>query len=371
MTEKPLSQGQLIWRRFRRHKLGALGGAIIAFLVIVTLFAHFISPYDYATQRRRFAFAPPTKVHFFDKDGRLSWPFVYGITRERDPRGRWIYREDTTQVYPIKFFVKGDPYRLFWLIPTDIHLFGTGELDPNSPGQIFLFGTDDVGRDLFSRTLIGGWVSLSIGPLALAISLTLAIVFGGISGYFGGGWDNFIQRTIEVLNSFPGLPLLLALAAILPPGLPPAISFLLIIAILSVLGWGGTARALRGLFLVLREQEFALAAKAMGASNARIIFKHLLPNTLSYLIVSATLGIPGLILAEASLSFLGFGIRDPMTSWGQLLNQFTDSTITNLTYHPWLMIPGFFIIIAVLAFNFMGDALRDATDPFSVQGRGS
>jgi peptide/nickel transport system permease protein len=184
MTEKPLSQGQLIWRRFRRHKLGALGAAIIAFLVIVTLFAHFISPYDYATQRRRFAFAPPTKVHFFDKDGRLSWPFVYGITRERDPRGRWIYREDTTQVYPIKFFVKGDPYRLFWLIPTDIHLFGTGELDPNSPGQIFLFGTDDVGRDLFSRTLIGGWVSLSIGPLALAISLTLAIVFGGISGIF-------------------------------------------------------------------------------------------------------------------------------------------------------------------------------------------
>lgn len=369
LPAKPVSQGQLIWRRFRRHRLGALGGVIIALLVLVTIFAHFLSPYNYATQHRRFAFAPPTRIHFFDKEGRLSWPFVYGLQRERDPRGRWVYRENTDQVYPMRFFVQGDSYKLFWLIPLDIHLFGTGERDPASPGQIFLFGTDDVGRDLFSRTLIGGWVSLSIGPLALAISLTLAIVFGGISGYFGGAIDNLIQRAIEVLNSFPGLPLLLALAAILPPGLPPALSFLLIIMILSVLGWGGTARTLRGLFLVLREQEFALAAKAMGAGNARIIFKHLLPNTLSYVIVSATLGIPGLILAEASLSFLGFGIRDPMTSWGQLLNQFTDNTITNLTYHPWLMIPGFFIIIAVLAFNFMGDALRDATDPLSTQGR--
>lgn len=369
LAAKPVTQGQLIWRRFRRHRLGALGGVIIVTLTLLTLLSHFISPYDYATQHRRFAFAPPTPIHFFDKDGRLSWPFVYGLQRERDPRGRWIYRENTGQVYPIRFFTQGDPYHLFWLIPTDIHLFGTGERNPESPGQIFLFGTDDVGRDLFSRTLIGGWVSLSIGPLALAISLTLAIFFGGISGYFGGGWDIFIQRMIEVLNSFPGLPLLLALAAILPPGLPPALSFLLIIMILSILGWGGTARTLRGLFLVLREQEFALAAKAMGAGNGRIIFKHLLPNTLSYLIVSATLGIPGLILAEAALSFLGFGIRDPMTSWGQLLNQFTDNTISNLTYHPWLMIPGFFIIIAVLAFNFMGDALRDAADPFSTQGR--
>ncbi len=369
LVTKPVSQGELIWRRFRRHRLGALGGAIILILTFLTIFSHFIAPYDYATQRRRFAYAPPTQIHFFDQAGRLSWPFVYGLKRERDPRGRWVYREDRERTYPVKFFVPGDPYQLFWFIATDIHLFGTGERETNSPGQIFLFGTDDVGRDLFSRTLIGGWVSLSIGPLALMISLSLAIIFGGISGYYGGGLDIFIQRLIEVLNSFPGLPLLLALAAILPPSLSPAISFLMIIMILSILGWGGAARALRGLFLVLREQEFSLAAKALGASDARIIFKHLLPNTMSFLIVTATLSIPGLILAEAALSFLGFGIRDPMTSWGQLLNQFTDNTISNLTYHPWLMIPGFFIIIAVLAFNFMGDALRDAVDPFSTKGR--
>ncbi len=365
--EKPLlAPGQLIWRRFKRHRLGVLGSLLILLLAFVTIFADFIGPYRADQFHPQLGFAPPTPIHLFH-EGRFVGPFVYGTLRRFDPEtGEPIFQEERSRIYPIRFFVRGDPYRFLGLFPTEIHLFGTGE-PPDSPGQIFLFGADRFGRDLFTRTLMGGRVSLAVGPLSLVLILFLGILFGGLSGYWGGWVDLAIQRIIEVLQSYPVLPLLLVLATILPRGISEEMRFLGIVLILSVTGWTGIARVLRGQFLALREQEYVLAARAMGASSGRIIFRHLLPNTMSYLIVASTLTIPGLILAEAGLSFLGLGIHEPATSWGLLLN--AANNIFALSKHWWLLIPGFFIIVSVLAFNFMGDALRDAVDPYS-QGRG-
>ncbi len=358
--EKPLSQTRLIWRRFRRHKLGMAGAGVVLFLFFLAAFAEFLGPYGPGAEHRRFSYAPPTPIRLFH-EGKFVGPFVYGIQRTRDPvTFETIYTEDRTKIYPIKLFVRGDPYKLLGLFETNIHLFGTGE-PPDSPGQVFLFGTDIWGRDLFTRTLIGGRISLLIGPASVLIALLLGSFFGGISGYFGRWVDMFLQRVLEVLQSFPTLPLLLALSAILPPNLPNWARVVGIVLIFGGIGWTGLARVLRGQFLALREVEFTLAARAMGASSLRIIFKHLLPNTMSYLIVSATLAIPGLIIAEATLSFLGLGIQEPLTSWGELLNDAQDTAV--LRNYPWLIIPGIFIVVAVLAFNFMGDALRDAVDP--------
>lgn len=367
ISEKPLlSPGQLIWRRFKRHRLGLLGSLIIALMTLVTVFANFIGPYAVDQYHQQLGFAPPSPIHFMH-EGRFIGPFVYGMMRILNPdTGEALFREDTSKVYPIRLWVRGDPHKLFGLFQTDLHLFGTGEPD-DSAGQIFLFGADGFGQDLFTRTLIGGRISLSIGPLALILTLVLGIFFGGLSGYYGGWMDIIIQRIIEVLQSYPQLPLLLVLSTILPRDLSQGVRFIGIIVILSVTGWTGIARVLRGQILSFREQEYALAAKAMGASNSRVIFRHLLPNTFSYLIVISTLTIPGFILTEAALSFLGLGIHEPATSWGLLLS--AASNIFTLASHWWLLIPGFFIIVSVLAFNFMGDALRDAVDPYaSIRG---
>ena len=367
LVRRPLLRpGQLIWRRFKRHRLGALGSLIIVLMTLMTVFADFIGPYASDQFHQQLGFAPPTPIHFVH-ERRFIGPFVYGIVRTFDPTsGEAIFREDTNQIYPIRLWVRGDPHRLFELFETDIHLFGTGQPD-DSAGQLFLFGADRFGRDLFTRTLTGGRVSLAIGPLSLILTLLLGIFFGGLSGYYGGWIDIIIQRLIEVLQSYPQLPLLLVLATVLPKDLSQDVRFLGIILILSVTGWTGIARVLRGQILAFREQEYALAARAMGAGNSRIIFRHLLPNTMSYLIVVSTLTIPGLILAEAGLSFLGLGIHEPATSWGLLLS--AANSISTLANHWWLLIPGFFIIVSVLAFNFMGDALRDAVDPYaSIRG---
>jgi peptide/nickel transport system permease protein len=361
-TQEPLSQGQLIWRNFKRHRLGMLGGIIIILLALSALFADFFGPYSYATRHNRLAYAPPTPIHLF-RDGNLTWPFVYGIKHDKDPDTTAdIFREDQSQEYPIRLFAQGDSYTLLGIFPTNIHLYGTGEPE-QSTGQVFLFGTDEWGRDLLSRTLIGGRVSLAIGPAVLLFSLFVGILLGGISGYYGRWVDMLIQRLIEVLQSFPALPLFLALAAVLPPKLDNSYRFWGIVLIFSLLGWTFQARVLRGQFLALREQEFTLAAKAMGSSDLRVIFRHLLPNAISFVIVSATLAIPSLIIAEATLSFLNLGIKEPMTSWGALLNGAQQWSA--LTSRSWLMIPGVFIVITVLAFNFLGDALRDAIDPYS------
>ena len=362
VAQKPiLSPRQLIWRRFLRHRLGVIGSVVVIIMMLITIFAGFLSPYAPGQFHQQLGYAPPTPVRFVH-EGQFIGPFVHGTTRTFDPNtGAAIFRQ-TDEIYPIKFFVLGDSYRLLGLFDTNVHLFGTGE-PPRSPGQVFLFGADQFGRDLLTRTLIGGRVSLFIGPLALLIILPLAAFFGGISGYFGGWADMAIQRVIELLQSYPQLPLLLVLATILPPDLSQEARFMGIILILSITSWTGIARVLRGQILAYREEEYVLAARGMGAGNNRIIFRHLLPNTLSYLIVVATLTIPGLILAEAGLSFLGLGINEPATSWGLLLRE--ANSVSSLTNHPWLLMPGFFIIVSVLAFNFMGDALRDATDPKS------
>ena len=358
------SQWRLIWRQFRKHKLGVIGGLVIIFLTLLAIFADFVSPYNFAQEHRNLGDCPPTKLHFRDASGAFTLPFVYGTIQARDEFGFKICQEDQSEVYPVQLFVKGDPYKLWGLFESDLHLFGTGQ-DARSKGQIFVFGSDLNGRDLFSRILSGGKVSLSIGPAVLVFSLFIGIFLGGLSGFYGAWVDMIIQRFIEILQSFPALPLFLALSAILPDNLPNSAQFLGIILIFSLLGWTVQARVLRGQFLALRENEFTLAAKAMGSSDLRVIFRHLLPNAMSYVIVSATLAIPGLIIAEATLSFLGLGIKDPMTSWGLLLNDAQQWSV--LEYKPWLIIPGFFILVSVLAFNFLGDALRDAVDPHTIK----
>jgi len=358
-----VSQGQMIWRQFKRHKLGVLSGFVIIFLSILAIFADFFAPYQFDSEHDELGYAPPSKIHF-RKDGEFTWPYVYGLKQERNEFFKLVFSEDTSKEYPIKFFVAGDDYKLLGLFETNIHLFGTGEPE-DSPGQIFLFGTDIWGRDLFSRILSGGRVSLAIGPAVLIFSLFIGILLGGISGYYGRGVDMIIQRFIEILQSFPALPLFLALAAILPADMPNSARFIGIVLIFSLLGWTVQARVLRGQFLALRENEFTLAAKALGSTDLRVIFRHMLPNAMSYVIVSATLAIPGLIIAEATLSFLGLGIKEPMTSWGELLNDAQQWAV--LESRPWLLLPGVFILISVLAFNFLGDALRDAVDPHTIK----
>lgn len=356
------SQWRLIWLRFRRHKLGNLGAFIVIIIAFMAIFADFISPYDYTNHFRKYSFAPPTKIHFFDEDGRLSPPFVYKVTREFDPElYKFSYKEDRTAKYYLKLFTRGDEYRLLGLFKTDIHLFGLGK---GADAKIFPFGTDKFGRCVFSRVMHGARVSLIIGPYVILVSFPIALLLGGLSGYYGGGVDMFLQRSFEVFMSFPRLPIWLALATILPAGWSAYKVFWAIVFIMAITGWAAMARVLRGLFLSVREIDFVAAARAAGSSNSRIIWRHIIPNIVSYLVVNATITVPGAILAESTLSFLGLGIKEPMVSWGLMLSG--AQSVANLEFHPWLLISGPFIIVTVLAFNFLGDALRDAVDPFSV-----
>lgn len=359
------SQGQMIWRAFRRHRLGNIGTVIVLILIVTVVFAEFVAPYPYAKQFRPYPFAPPSRLHFRSADGFSLRPFVYKTTREFDPETyQPSFVEDTSKKYYIRLFVRGSEYHMLGLFKTNVHLFGARAED-GSEAQFFLFGSDGFGRDLFTRTMIGGRISLAVGPLVILFAFPFSIVIGGLSGYYGGGIDMFMQRFGEVFMAIPALPILLAAGAALASlGLSAAQVFLGIIIALALISWAGVARVVRGQVLAIREMEFVIAAKAAGSSDLRIILRHIIPNVTSYLVVAATLTIPGMMLTEAVLSFLGYGIREPMTSWGQLLNAATN--ISGIEEHPWLLIPGAFIVIAVLAFNFMGDALRDAVDPFSI-----
>jgi len=352
------SQWQLVWHKFRRHKLAIIGGGVLVVLYLAAVFADFLGPYSKEARFQKYAYRPPTPVHLFDVEGRFRGPFVYGTITARDPKTlQLIYEVDEAARYPIRFFVHGEPYKLLGLIDTDIHLFGVEE-----PGAILLFGTDGIGRDLFSRVLHGARLSLSIGLVGVALSFLIGVTLGGISGYFGGTVDMVIQRIIEFLISIPTIPLWLALSAALPRDWSVVRVYFGIGIILSLMGWGGLARVVRGKFLELRELDYVLAARVSGVGEWSIICVHMVPNFISYLIVSVTLSIPEMILGETALSFLGLGLRSPAVSWGVLLEK--AQNLASVAIYWWTVIPVLFVIITVMAFNFVGDGLRDAADPY-------
>ncbi len=355
------SQWLLMWWRFKRHKM-ALAGAIVTLLsYLVALLCEPIAPYDPHEVNAKYVYAPLQRIHFFDSEGNFHLrPFVYGLEGERDPETRRMrYWEDKSRKYPIYFSTRGSTYKLWGRFETNIHLIGLN----SDEGTLFLLGADRMGRDTFSRLVYGTRISLSIGLVGVALSLILGIILGGISGYYGGLPDLIIQRVIEFLRSIPSIPLWMGLAAALPPKWPPLRVYFAITVILSLRGWTGLARVVRGRFLALREEDFIMAARLSGASEMRIILRHMVPAFISHIIASITLSIPGMILSETSLSFLGLGLRPPVISWGVLLQE--AQNVRSVALAPWLLLPGLFVVVAVLAFNFMGDGLRDAADPYA------
>jgi len=379
---KPVSQSKLIWKRFKRHKLGVLGAAIIVLMIFVFLFAEFFAPYDYLKHHSTLSFVSPMVDHV-KFEGLKAYvcelePVQRKITmgnREYPLPGVIDYpiydcSDDPERKHYLKFFAKGDDYKLLGLIPWDVHLFGTGE-HPQSHGQFFLLGTDTYGQDLFSNIIYGGRITLGIAPMVILVSFLLGTFFGGLSGFLGGTADNFIQRIVEIFMSLPRLALLLAIMGVLTymGYIPPMMRFWSIVGLLAIISWAPLARVIRGQFLSLREQEFTQAARALGAGNTRIIFRQIMPNIMSYLVVAATLAIPDIIILESILSFVNYGIMHPLVSWGKLLNALQGQGFNlHASYHIWLMTPAVFIVLAVLSFNFLGDALRDALDPFAVSG---
>ncbi len=347
---------RLGWRRFVRSRAAVIGGAVVILLYLSALFAGFLAPYQVDQRFVEYLYLPPQRVHF---DPHLGL-YVYGVVKRVNADTLLTtFSVDAERKIPVRFFVRGEPYTILRLITSDIHLFGVTEKDMG----VFLLGTDRQGRDVLSRILIGSQMSLTIGLVGVFLSLMIGSVLGVVSGYYGGIVDELVQRLIEVFRSFPAIPLWMALTAALPQHWPPERIYFAITMILSVIGWTWLARQLRGKVLALREEEFVTAARVMGASDARIIFKHLLPQVFGHIVVIATLAMPGMILAETALSFLNLGLRPPLTSWGVLLQE--AQNLESLRHYPWLLTPAVFISVAVLAFNFFGDGLRDAADPYS------
>lgn len=353
------SQWRLMWWKFKKHKVAVFAGFVLIFMYLCAAFCGFISPAVPNQRWDQYVNVPPQAIHFEDKNGFHLRPFVYGVKQKIDPMTfSRAYVTDKSQEYPIYFLTQGPEYKLWGIFPTNIHLFGLR--NPNAP--LFLMGTDNLGRDLFSRILYGSLVSLSFGLVGIVLTFFLGLIIGGISGYFGGVVDTIIQRIIDLLICIPTIPLWMALAAALPRTWSALQIYFGMVFILSLIGWTGLARVVRGWILALREEDFTMAARLAGASDLRIIAKHLLPSFASYIIVNVTLSIPGTILGETSLSFLGLGLQPPVVSWGVLLQD--AQNVETLAFHPWLLWPTAFIIVTVLMFNFLGDGLRDAADPY-------
>ena len=357
------SHFELIWRRFRRSKVSIIGAGMVLMLVLLAVFADFFSPTSISEINLDSSFIPPQQVHFFnDAQGNFHLgPFVYNYVYELDPVTFQVHwQEDTSRAYDIQFFVQGSEYKILGLIPSNLHLYGVEE-----GGTIYLLGTDKFGRDLFGKAAEAGRISLSMSLFGTIISVLVGSVLGVVSGYYGGWVDNVLQRFTEFVAAFPNLPLWMALAALIPKTADSFTVFVVMACIFALLTWTTLAREVRGKVLSLRETDFILAAREMGASDMRIILKHLYPNVFSHVIVILTLTVPGVILAESFLSFLGIGITEPLTSWGLMLRNAQD--IQTLGQNSWVLAPIAFIVIAVLGFNFLGDGLRDAADPYAAK----
>lgn len=352
-------QWQLVWWKFRRHKLAQVAMVYLTVMYLIAIFAEFVAPHDPRYRYKEYLASPPTRIYFRTLEGKFVGPFVYQMVLTRDPKTmRPIYKADATQTYPVKLFVHDHPYKLWGLFESDIHLFGTGA----GAQPVFLLGTDSLGRDVLSRIFHGARISLSVGLIGIAISFVLGLLLGGVSGFFGGVVDEAIQRVIEVLTSLPTIPLWMSLAAALPQDWPQLRIYFFTTIILSIIGWTGLARVVRGKMLSLREEDFVMAARLDGETEWRIITRYMLPSFASYIIVSLTGSLPGMILGETSLSFLGIGLNPPTISWGVMLQD--AQNIMAVAQLPWVLWPVAFVVVTVLMFNFMGDGLRDAADPY-------
>jgi peptide/nickel transport system permease protein len=354
---RPQSPWSIFWREFKKSPAAIAGGVLLITFYLGAILAPAIAPYAMDFQTRELSWAPPTRVHIRDESGRFQPPFVYGITGESVAEKR--YAEDHAVRYPLRFFVRGEPYRLFGL-RLERRLLGV-----DRPGRFFLFGADLYGRDIYSRIVHGSRISLSVGLVGIAISFTLGLLLGGVAGYFGGVADTLLMRLTEILMSVPGLYMILALRSVFPDDMPSDQMYMIIVGILALISWASLSRVIRGMVLSIRQNEYVTAARALGMGGFRIIVRHILPNTMSFTIVAATITVPAYILGEVALSFLGVGIQEPQASWGLMLSQAQNVSV--LSAFPWVLTPGYFIFITVLAYNFLGDGLRDALDPRKVR----
>lgn len=357
-----------VFKQLTRDKFALIALVVLGVIYFSLLFADFIAPYSKDFSDRNQSYAPPSKIFTINEEGKLSRPYTYNYKREFDPEAMQVdYKLDRSEKYYLKFFIRGERYKFLGLIPSSRHLVGVVGDEKNSlsssGGRLYLLGTDINGRDVFSRILFGGRISMTIGFLALLVLFPIGLLYGGVSGYFGGKTDMLMMRFAEAVMSIPSFYLLIILAAILPSNMTSIQRFMLIVLILALIGWAGFARVVRGMVLSIKSQEFVQAAQSIGASRLRIIIKHILPQTTSYVIVAMTLSVPSYILSESGLSFLGLGIQQPDASWGNMLKEAQE--YINILYRPWLLTPGFLIFVAVLSFNLIGDTIRDVLDPKS------